>query len=122
MYYNIYIYTHCRFAVVRAPPPVDASQDITGASASRMDGVTTVTFTRPRNSGDSNDISLDVCRFFLFAFGPATVATGAIFYHGSNRFISPDRICIPTFAECSGKTRLAASKATAIYIQVMVIT
>ena len=92
-----------RFAVARAPPPIDASQDLTAASASRTDGVTTVIFNRPRNSGDGNDISLDVCRFFLFAFGPATVATGDIFYHGANRFISPGRICIPTFAECSGK-------------------
>ena len=33
-----------RFAVARAPPPIDASQDLTAASASRTDGVTTVIF------------------------------------------------------------------------------
>ena len=75
---------------------------MTDASASRVDGVTTVSFTRPRNSGDSDDLSLDVCRFFLFAFGPANIATGGVSYHGTNRFVSSDRICIPTFAECPG--------------------
>ena len=33
------------------------------------------------NSGDSNDLSLDVCHFFLFAFGPANIATGGVSYH-----------------------------------------
>ena len=93
-----------RFAFARAEPPIDASQDIADISASRMNEVTTVSFTRPRNSGDSNDISLDMCRFFLFAFGgSANFATQAVGYHFNNRFISSDRICIPTFAECSGK-------------------
>ena len=72
-----------------------------------MDGKTTIIFNRPRNSGDSNDISLDVCRFFLFAFGGPVnnFDTQDVGYHGLNRrFISPERICIPTFAECSGKS------------------
>ena len=97
--------TH-RFAFQRAQPPIDASQDLTASSASRTDGATTVRFNRPRNSGDSNDISLDVCRFFLFAFGGTVFNfdTQDVGYHGLNRrFISPERICIPTFAECSGK-------------------
>ena len=76
---------------------------MTDASASRVAGVTTVSFNRPRNSGDSNDISLDVCRFFLFAFGPSNIATGGVSYHVTNRFVSPDRICIPTIAECRGR-------------------
>ena len=95
-----------RFAFQRAQPPIDASQDITDISASHVSGVTTVTFIRPRNSGDSNDISLDVCRFFLFAFGGTVFNfdTQDVGYHGLNRrLISPERICIPTFAECSGK-------------------
>ena len=69
-----------------------------------MDGVTTITFNRPRDSGDSNDISLDVCRFFLFALnGLVNFATQAAGYHGSGtmfRVASAERICIPTFAEC----------------------
>ena len=81
---------------------------MTDASASHVDGVTTVSFNRPRNSGDSNDISLDVCRFFLFAYGPATIASQVVNYHGStNRFASPNRICIPTIAECRGRLCIA---------------
>ena len=96
-----------RFASVRAPPFIDASQDITISLASHMDGNTTIMFNRPRNSGDSDDISLDVCRFFLFAIGPANVDTQEVFYHGFNRrFVSPERICVATytFAQCSGKS------------------
>ena len=96
-------YVH-RFASARAEPPIDASQDITSASASLVDGVTTITFNRPRDSGDSsNDITLNVCRFFLFAFGgPVNFATQTAGYHGNmNRVASAERICIPTFAECS---------------------
>ncbi len=93
-----------RFATQRAEPPVDASQDITSASASHVNGVTTISFNRPRDSGDSNDISLDVCRFFLFAFnGPINFATGSAGYHGLGtmfRAPSAERICIPTSAQC----------------------
>ena len=99
-------YRTYRFASARAPPSIDASQDITVSLASHMDGNTTVIFNRPRNSGDSNDISLDACRFFLFAFGgPANIDTQEVAYHGFNRrFVSPERICLPTFAQCSGKS------------------
>ena len=100
-------YVH-RFASARTEPPIDFSQDITSASASLMDGVTTITFNRPRDSGDRNDITLrqDICGFFLFAFsGPVlNFSTGAVGYHGfgpTRRVASAERICIPTFAECS---------------------
>ena len=100
-------HTH-RFAFAQDEPPIDDSQDIESASAERVDGVTTITFNRPRNSGDINDTSLDECRFFLFAYGGQAsffltmppVAT----YHGpgpTRRAASLERICIPTFTECS---------------------
>ena len=76
-----------------------------------MDGVTTISFNRVRDTGDSNDLTLDECRFFLFAFGGevdiASPQTAA--YHGFGplrRAPSPERICIPSFADCSsGKVR-----------------
>ena len=106
---SIYTYnahTH-RFAFERAEPPIDPSQNIYNASAVHVDGVTTITFNRPRNSGDNLDISLDECRFFLFAFGGQAFffATPPIaIYHGSGptrRAASAERICIPTVTECS---------------------
>ena len=99
-------HTH-RFAFVQAEPPIDPSQDIESASAEHVDGVTTITFNRSRNSSDSNDISLDECRFFLFAYGGQVnvFATPPVaLYHGfgpTRRAASLERICIPTFTECS---------------------
>ena len=100
------------FAFELAQPPVDGSQDIIRASAEHVDGVTTITFNRPRNSGDANDISLNESRFFLFAFGGRVnfFATPPIgIYHGfgpTRRAASEERVCIPTFMECSaGKLR-----------------
>ena len=106
---HIYIQCTCthRFAVAQVEPPIDASQDIRNASAERVGGVTTITFNRPRNSCDINDISLDPCRFFLFAYGGRAVffaAPPVAIYHefgSTRRAASAERICIPTFTECS---------------------
>ncbi len=86
----------CRFAGSRTRPPIDPSQDITAASAELMDGTTTIRFTRPRASTDTNDISLDQCRFFLWAWG-GSVTNGdptTIGQHTS-RGIFPNMVCIP---------------------------
>ncbi len=68
-------------------------------------GTTTIRFTRSRGSTDTNDISLDECRYFLWAWGgvgdysdPATVM-----YHGSNRGNFANRICIPGTCVNGGK-------------------
>ena len=106
--YTTQTHTH-RFAFERVSddPPIDASQDIRDASAEHVDGVTTITFNRLRDSGDSKDISLDECRFFLFAFGGQANFLDmlpTITYHGfgeKRRAATAKRICIPTFAECS---------------------
>ena len=102
------MHTHtCRFAFAQDEPPIDPNQNIRRASAEHVDGVTTITFNRPRNSSDSNDTSLDECRFFLFAYGGRanffSMPPVAI-YHGlgpTRRAASLERICIPTFTECS---------------------
>ena len=103
-----------RFAFAQAEPPVDDSQDIVRASAEHVDGITTITFNRPRNASDNLDISLNPpqCRFFLFAYSGRVnfFATPPIgIYHGfgpTRRAASAERICIPTFMECSaGKLR-----------------
>ena len=96
-----------RYAFAQAEPPIDGIQNIGRASAEHVDGVTTITFNRPRNSSDDlvNDISLDPCRFFLFAFGGPVSTPPSVGYHGfgsTRRAPSAERICIPTFRECSG--------------------
>ena len=69
-----------------------------------MDGVTTITFNRPRNSSDSNDISLDPCRFFFFAYGGLvnfTAMPPIAVNSPTHLAMSLRKICIPTFLECS---------------------
>lgn len=70
------------------------------------DGVMVIRFTRPRNSGDGKDISLDKSRFLLFAWGgPVTYgATSWIGYHGASRRTStPKAFSFPSAAECPSK-------------------
>ena len=106
-----------RFATGQFQPPVDPNQDITDAVASLQNGVTTVNFTRPRNSGDSNDISLDQCRFLLYAYGSsATVATGTITYHGNNRGTLTERFCPPSAEDCPAPTT-PTTPMTGMYMQ-----
>ena len=85
----------------RAQPAVDASQDITGTSAVHSGGSTTITFTRPRVSTDTDDdVSLDQSFFFLHAWGGSvTYASANIGYHGNNRLASFLGYCIP--ANCA---------------------
>ena len=95
------LHLYCRFAVGRFQPATDASQDITNTAASHANGVTTMQFTRPRISSDTNDISLDVCRFLLYAWsGSANTVTQAIGYHFANRGATAERVCFPSATDC----------------------
>ena len=73
----------------------------------RNNGITTISFTRPRNSGDSeDDFSLEECRYFFFGYGgTADIDMRAIGYHPQTPIISNDRICLPTVMECPGNNR-----------------
>ena len=94
-----------RFATIRSQPSVDPSQDIADTVASFQNGFTTINFTRPRNSGDTNDISLDQCRFLLYAYGSsAIVATSTIVYHQNNRGLLTERFCLPSAKDCPAPT------------------
>ena len=94
----------CRFAFVTeltTPPPRDTIQNVENKFASFKDGVTTVRFSRLRDTGDVNDVSLSDCIFFLYAWGGyvSNITTGEIAYHGLNRrFVSDSRVCIASSA------------------------
>ena len=90
---------NCRYATARVMPPRDPIQNIDNAMASFEDGVTTVSFSRLRDTGDENDISLNNCVYFLYAWGGAVsnINTGQIEYHGATRrFVSNSLECIPS--------------------------
>ena len=81
------------------PPPHDAIQNTEDKFASFKDGVTTVRFSRVRDTGDMNDFSLSDCIHFLYAWGGYVnnITIGAIGHHGLNRrFVSDSLVCIPT--------------------------
>jgi hypothetical protein len=86
-----------RWASVKARPSVDDDQSQIEVLAVRnVNGKLWVTFTRTVVTADSRDLSLDEPRYFLFGWGQ--IEKGAIQYHGSNRYISNDKI-LPT--QCS---------------------
>lgn len=71
----------------------------------RENGVTTMSFIRLINTGDSSqDLALDIPRFFIYGFnGAADVGAGTISYHSSGTpVVSNDRVILGTTAECSG--------------------
>ena len=90
-----------RYATARSQPPIDDSQDIDVISATNRNGITTITFRRPRTSNNEFDISLNECRYFLFGWGgEADVETREISYHPSTPIVSQERICLPMPANC----------------------
>ena len=96
-----------RFADAQAPPPLDDSQDISDAGAMFFDGVTVITFTRPRNSVDSRDISLDEGRFLLFAWGGSVTygIPNSFGYHGYSRRVSTlQAVRFPSATDCPSKS------------------
>ena len=59
-------------------PQQDISQDITNASVNRSDNITTMIFTRKRNTGDTDhDITLH-CQSILFAWGNKIISKNSI--------------------------------------------
>lgn len=80
-------------------PPRDSIQNVDNSSTSFEDGVMTVRFSRLRDTGDENDISLNDCVHFLYAWGGAVFNfnSGEVGYHfWTRRFPSESLECIPS--------------------------
>ena len=78
-------------------------QNVNNGSASFVDGVTTVRFSRDKVTGDSeDDLTLSVCRYLLYAWGGnANVLTGVIQIHNSqNAAASATLLCFPAPSLC----------------------
>ena len=59
-------------------PQQDVSQDITNTSVNRSDNITTMIFTRKRDTGDTvHDITLH-CQYILFAWGDKIISKDSI--------------------------------------------
>ena len=90
----------------RGTPSVDANQDVMMTMAEQVNGQTTISFTRPRVTGDSapTDLSLDGAVYFLWATGNEinyfANQAGSIAYHQASRGASNQMIQLPSAAEC----------------------
>ncbi|XP_039268430.2 uncharacterized protein LOC120343320 [Styela clava] len=94
-----------RYITARTPAGValDGGTPTTSVvGGSYNNGQMTVEFTRPLKSTDDNDLGLDTCRFFLYAWG-GNVNGNDLTYH-SSRETSTQKICID-----SGSARIAIS-------------
>jgi len=80
-------------------------QNVDDASASFANGVTTVTFSRDKLTNDiQQDISLDICRYFLYAWGgDVNINTRVIGNHGSRFNRSTELFCFPVADFCPEK-------------------
>ena len=94
-----------RNAIGSGKPHRDSEQNVENPSVLFDNGVTTVRFSRQKNTGDEDDFSLDVCRYFIFSWGEVIdIITGDIVAGqpmGSDvairrhRSISDELICLP---------------------------
>ena len=83
----------------------DPEQNVENASVMFNDGITTVRFSRQKDTGDENDFSLNVCRYFVIAWGDIIdIRTGEIdmeqrfvsdVVDTRQQFISDKLICLP---------------------------
>ncbi|XP_013389566.1 uncharacterized protein LOC106158210 [Lingula anatina] len=92
-----------RKAVGYSPPLVDSRSDIKNIEGSQLFGVTTIKFTRARNTGDNqNDFQFSDtdCYYFMYAVGGSVSGT-SINKHAKTPVISSEKICIKT---CSSVT------------------
>ncbi len=63
------------------------------------DGTVKICFTRPVDSDDDDDISLDVCRYVLWAYGGPVTSYGTdgmngVFGGHSSRGVFSEQICL----------------------------
>ena len=103
-------------STIRTNPAIDMSQDVTMTFAEEIDGRTTIAFTRPRVTSESEpvDVSLDSPIYILWATGPEnnfnSLDPNSISNHGSSRRgVSSRQRLLPFAADCpsSGKRNIA---------------
>ena len=85
----------------------DAVQDVTATSTSYVNGILNVQFTRPRNTGNDQDLQFSDsgsdCYYFFFPIGGGNVNNKEISRHSRTPVVSSQKICVTTNPQvCSG--------------------
>ena len=84
---------------------IDTVQNVDDASASFANGFTTVTFSRGKITNDiQQDVTLDLCRYFLYAWGGSVdINSRVIESHGTRFSRSTELFCFPATTVCPEK-------------------
>lgn len=87
-------------------PRVDTSNDLLSMSVTHVNGYTTISFARRKDTNDTVD-DLDISnpegRFFVYGWGGAVnFGTNTISYHPQTPIVSTNRVVIPSSATCTG--------------------
>ena len=77
-------------------PTLDQQQDVLGTFMSEHTG-NFVSFTRPLNTGDSNDRGIVGCHYVAIATG--LILNGAVSFPAANIFQYPQQVCITACGE-----------------------
>jgi hypothetical protein len=88
----------------RTAPVADAKQSIRSSQISAINGITTLIFSRPRNTGDPQDwaFSDKDCYYFMYPMGGGDVINTSIMKHIHPPIISTEKICIKAPPSGSG--------------------
>lgn len=89
----------------RVPPVADDSQDAVAIFGQHANGVTRMSFTRKRTTGDSKDFQFTdtSCPYIMYAKGGQLTSSGSITKHQDTPVVSAERVCFK-LKQCSSGT------------------
>ena len=97
-FYNFQLISH---TTSRARPVMDAQSDIFSIDSSFVDGELNMLFTRELVTGDTNDVTLDVPRHWIWGIGPVEPESELVMQHSpTSRGVSSEMIDL--LKGCSG--------------------
>ncbi|XP_050401897.1 uncharacterized protein LOC130010296 [Patella vulgata] len=85
-----------RWMTAKSLPTEDTKNDITGVTGDVINGVTTISFTRKRDTGDTQDFQFtDIqCGYMFYAMGGSYNNDGTFSKHATTPVVSSQKICI----------------------------
>ena len=94
------MYNGHRFTGRRYSKPVkDSKQNMMNAAVKYQNGILTLSFQRPRDTGDSKDVRLfdDDCHYFMFPVGGGRHSNTDFSRHIDTPVISAKKMCIGNY-------------------------
>lgn len=100
-----------RYATGRSMPPIDSESNLDSTRVTRENGYTTISFIRDRDTGDSEDLSLNDNLFFVYGWGGPVLSFEdmTIGQHPTTPIITNTRVVLLDSSECPGDGAIAFS-------------